>query len=100
MSAITESANGKECEIRFPGYPHLAETVVHCHYSIGGVTSGTGFKSHDLLGARGCYDCHRIIDHRDLTADERSLDREYVKQRFQEGVLRTIVRLIKEGVVE
>lgn len=103
MSAITESANGKACEIRIPGYPHLPETVVHCHYPIGGVTSGTGFKSHDLLGARGCYDCHRIVDRRDLTAEERELIEQsgpWVKDRFREGIVRTIAKLIKEGVIE
>lgn len=100
MSAITESAKGKDCEIRLPGYPHLRETVVHCHYPMGGVTSGTASKSHDLLGARGCYDCHRIVDNRDLTAEERALDRDWVRDRFREGVVRTLARLIKEGVVQ
>lgn len=99
MSSITESANGKECEVRFHGYPHLRETVVHCHYPIGGVTSGTAFKSHDLLGARACFDCHRILDNRDLTAEERALDREWVRNRFHEGIVRTQARLIKEGII-
>ena len=100
MSQITKSANGKDCLIQIPGYPHLRETVVHCHFPISGVTSGTGHKSHDLLGARGCYDCHRIVDHRDLTSAERELDREWVKERFREGVVRTIAELIREGVVQ
>jgi hypothetical protein len=100
VSQITKSASGKDCLIQIPGYPHLQETVVHCHFPIGGVSSGTGYKSHDLLGARGCYDCHRIVDYRDLTAEERQLDREWVKERFREGVVRTIAELIREGVVQ
>lgn len=100
MSTITDSANGKDCEIRLPGYPHLRETVVHCHMSFGGLTSGTATKSHDLLGARGCSDCHRIVDNRDLTAEEHALNREWVKDRFREGIVRTIARLIKEGIIE
>lgn len=99
-TAITKSARGKDCEIRIPGYPHLRETVVHCHLSAGGVSSGMGLKSHDLLGARGCYDCHRVVDNRDLTAEERELDREWVRDRFHEGIVRTLRLLIKEGVVE
>lgn len=100
MSTITDSANGKDCEIRIPGYPHLRETVVHCHYPMAGVSSGTALKSHDLLGARGCFDCHRLVDFRDLTAEERQLDREWVKDRFREGVIRTQAKLIKEGLIE
>jgi hypothetical protein len=61
---------------------------------------GTGLKPHDLLGARGCYDCHRLVDSRDLTAEERELDREWLGDRFNEGVVRTIARLIKEGIVQ
>jgi hypothetical protein len=100
MSAITESARGQACEIRIPGYPHSPDTVVHCHYSMNGVTSGKGLKSHDLLGARGCYDCHRIVDRRDLTAEERALDREMVLAMFHEGIVRTLAKLVKEGIVE
>lgn len=99
MSTITDSANGKDCEIRFPGYPHLRETVSHCHYRTG-LTGGTGLKPHDLLGARACYDCHRIIDNRDLTAEERELDREWVDQMFHRGIVRTLAKLVKEGVIE
>jgi hypothetical protein len=100
MSAITDSAKGRDCEIRIPGYPHSRDTVVHCHYPMGGVTSGIASKSHDLLGARGCYDCHRIVDGRDLTAEERALDGEWIKDRFREGIVRTIAKLIKEGLVQ
>jgi hypothetical protein len=96
---ITKSARGKDCEVLFPGYQHRRDTVVHCHYPIGGVTSGMGFKSHDLLGARACYDCHRILDNRDLTAEEREIDRDWVKDRFRLGIVRTIAQLVKEGLV-
>lgn len=100
MSKITDSAKGKDCLILLPGYPHMPETVVHCHYPMAGITSGTGYKSADLLGARGCYDCHRVVDNRDLTADERTIPREWVKERFREGVIRTIGQLIREGVLK
>lgn len=96
MSAITESANGKACEIRIPGYPHNPETTVHCHLRM---LSGISIKPNDLLGARGCSDCHRLVDYRDLTAEERAMDRDWIRDRFHEGVVRTIAKLIKEGLV-
>lgn len=101
MSKITESARGKSCAARFVGpYSHDPETVVHCHYRISGVSSGTGMKPHDMFGARLCYDCHRIADQRDLTALERHLyTREYTQGEFAKAVLLTQAQLINEGLL-
>lgn len=100
MSKITESARGKSCSIRVDGpYPHNPDTVVHCHYPIGGLLSGTAQKSDDRFGARACYDCHRIIDGRDLTAPERKLNRDLVRGLFAQGVILTQAHLVKEGLL-
>lgn len=82
--------------IRLPGYPHNSETTVLCHWRSAGITGGAQ-KAPDVLGAWGCYDCHRVTEGAQLTAEERELDRAWLKQMFMEGVLRTQYALVRMG---
>jgi len=63
------------------------------------MTSGRGYKPNDMFGARLCYDCHRIVDGRDLTAEERKLDRAVVRGVFAIAVLFTQAQLMKDNLL-
>lgn len=93
---LREYARGQECKIMLPGYAHDPSTTVLCHWRAAGVTGGAQ-KAPDILAAWGCFDCHRVTEGAQLTAEERELDREWVKAMFLEGVLRTQYALVKQG---
>jgi hypothetical protein len=54
-----------------------------------------GLKPHDLLGAWACSSCHDEIDRRTW-----NLDSDITARAHLEGVLRTLVVLIKEGKIK
>ena len=93
MSKITQSAKGKDCQIRIPsvcnGDP---STVVHCHLNGGGM----GMKHHDIHGARGCSSCHDAVDGRKKTFYTRN----ELKLMHLEGVVRTQQQLLDEGLIK
>jgi hypothetical protein len=92
MSRITDSARGRDCEIRLPMICAPGpdnETVVFCHFRLQGV-SGIGYKTESPIGAFGCYACHSVVD--------RSKDPE-VQLAFAHACMRTINILWKEGVI-
>lgn len=99
MTDLRKYAKGKPCQIRIPGYMHNPETTVLCHFRQAGLTGGAQ-KAPDILGAHGCYDCHRITEGAQLTAEEKAMDRDQVKLIFLEGVMRTQYALVKEGVIK
>lgn len=94
MSAITDYARGKPCFIMLPGYPHLPETTVYCHLRMAGIT-GTGLKSSDLHGAFGCYDCHRVTEGDQLTAEEKLIDREWLDLVFLQAIIKTQAYILR-----
>ena len=53
-------------------------------------------KSPDLVAAWGCVNCHDACDRRRYT----DLDFDYVRLLHLEGMVRTIAKLIEEGVVK
>ena len=93
MSKFRKSAQGRECQIRLPGYClRNTETTVLAHLSGGGM----GRKQPDIFGAYSCFACHNIVDGRhksDLSVDERRLA-------HLEGVIRTQKILLDEGLIE
>ena len=91
-------ARGKPCKIMLPGYTHDPMTTVLCHMRLAGVT-GAGLKAPDPLGAWGCFDCHRVTEGAQLTAEEKELDRDWVELMFLHGVMRTQYALIKDDVL-
>jgi hypothetical protein len=89
---LRESARGRECQIRLPGIcNHNPETTVLCHLNGG----GAGTKHSDLHAAFGCSGCHDEVDGR-----TRRHAREQVKLWFLEGVIRTQIIWLDEGLVE
>jgi len=90
---ITRSAKNKDCLIRIPGHCNFDEsTTVHCHKNGGGMS----MKSNDILGARGCSGCHGVVD----GAIKTEFSRDEVLIMLYEGIFRTQLQLIDEGLVK
>lgn len=93
MSKITDSARGRECQIRIAGVcNHNPETVVLCHLPGGGM----GMKRHDFMAAYGCAACHDAVDGRVKTDEPTWLIRLW----FYEAVFRTQQILLDEGLIK
>lgn len=92
-----QSARGKDCQIRIPGYCESTnETVVLCHYRM--KNDGGSLKPDDSRAAYGCRTCHDIVDGRMEIPEE---DFSYVEIRLMhaEGVFRTQEILAMEGLL-
>lgn len=99
MSAITRSAKGEDCQIRIPGVCNFdPATTVWCHGNGSAAGKGIGGRSHDLLGAYGCSSCHAVYDR--LVPLPEGLTRVEVKLYFLEGHWRSLLMLIKKGLVK
>lgn len=91
MSKLTESARGRECQIRIPGICNRDEsTTVLCH--LGG--AGMGLKHDDRHAAFGCSACHDEVDRR-----TRKIPYEMAKLYLLEAIIRTQAIWIKEGLM-
>lgn len=91
MTDFRKEARGRDCQVRLEGVCNFnPETTVLAHYRLAG-TCGMGIKPPDLLGAWACSSCHDEIDRR-----TRTVDAETAALAHLEGVLRTLVELIKE----
>lgn len=96
MSKIRDSANGMPCQIRIPGVcNHDPRTTVWCHANGSAAGKGIGMKSHDLLGAYGCSNCHDVVDRRKPC----ELPRAEIELAFHEGHQRSLVLLIERGII-
>jgi hypothetical protein len=96
VSKIRESARGEDCQIRLPGHcNHNRETTVWAHGNGSAAGKGIGMKSDDLLGSYACSDCHDVYDRRAPTA----MPRVEVELAFWEGHARSLILLIKKGVI-
>ena len=97
MSKLTETARGRECQIRYISVcNHDNATTVWAHYNGLAGGKGVGKKSADLLGAWACSACHDRYDRRSTGSGfERS--REEIELSFWQGHARTIAQLDKEG---
>lgn len=98
MSAIRKSAEGMPCQIRLPGIcNHDPATTVWCHGNGSAAGKGIGMKSHDLLGAYGCSNCHDIYDRRAPAPEV--MAREAIELAFHEGHQRSLLILIERGII-
>ncbi len=92
---IRQSANGKDCLVRFPGIcNHNPETTVAAHIRIAGLC-GVGQKPSDLLTVRACSACHDEMDGRTQIL--------CIANRIQyvaEAHCRTLVEYEREGLVK
>jgi hypothetical protein len=97
MSKITQSANGVFCQVRLQGIcNHDYRTTVWAHANGSAAGKGIGMKSHDLLGAYACSNCHDVYDRR-VPCD--SIPREHVELSFWEGHARSLTLLIERGII-
>ena len=60
QSKITKSARGEQCSLRVSEQCRDDETVVYCHLQSN--YRGMAYKSPDLFGVYGCYQCHQMLD--------------------------------------
>jgi len=98
MSKITEFARGQECQIRIPGMCCRDNaTTVWCHGNGSAAGKGIGMKSHDALGAIGCYVCHGVVD--GSIPRTNGLTRDDVRLAFWEGHARSLRMLIEANLV-
>ena len=97
MSKITNSAKGKECDIRIPfACRGDTETTVHCHLPDGTGTGHMAGKSKDIHGVRGCANCHDILDGR---RKSKYFDRDQILLMAYQGQQRTLRALVREGFI-
>ena len=89
---ITQSANGQECQVRYPGICNFNnETTVYAHMN----GSGMGTKHADIFGAYCCSSCHDIADGR-AGGSFTPLEAEVY---FYEGIFRTQQILLNKGLI-
>jgi len=94
QTKLTQAARGRKCQVRIPGVCNgNPETTVLAHYRMAG-TCGVGIKPNDLQGAWACSACHDACDGR-----RSDIGHSEVRQYHAEGVMRTQVVLLREGLV-
>ncbi|HHU2080749.1 TPA: DUF1364 domain-containing protein [Escherichia coli] len=87
MADLRKAARGRECQVRIPGVCNgNPETSVLAHIRLAGLC-GTGIKPPDLIAT--------IIDRR-----THFVDAGYAKECALEGMARTQVIWLKEGVIK
>lgn len=92
QTKLTKSAHGQECQVRLPGICNWnPATVVLTHLN----GAGMGIKHSDIHGAYACSDCHAAIDGRVKT----DFSREWLKLCHLEGVIRTQIMMLKQGLI-
>lgn len=93
MSALTDYAKGKPCQIRIPGVCSFQdEQTVACHVPLAG-HRGTGYKMGDWFIAFGCFNCHDAVDRRRYT----HLEAGYVRALHLEGMIRTQAYILEHA---
>ena len=95
MADLRKAARGRECQVRIPGVCNgNPETSVLAHIRLAGLCC-TGIKPPDLIATIACSACHDEIDRR-----THFVDAGYAKECALEGMARTQVIWLKEGVIE
>ncbi|MBS0857254.1 MULTISPECIES: DUF1364 domain-containing protein [unclassified Tatumella] len=88
------AARGRDCQVRISGVcSHNPETTVLAHIRLAGLC-GTGIKPPDLIATIACQQCHDEIDRR-----THLVDAEYAKECALEGMARTQVIWLREGLI-
>ena len=93
MSKLRKSARGRECQIRIPGYCNRDDSTVVLAHKNGG---GMGMKTPDLIASFACSDCHDLVDGRKRAHNYSS---SAIREMFYDGIFRTQMIWIKEGMV-
>lgn len=98
---VLRLARGKPCMFQFPGVCNgNSETTVPAHLPMKGIR-GTGQKAPPLCVGYACFDCHRFIDARDLTAQESRLRKHMIGngewfETLYAGLMRTLAEVWRE----
>jgi hypothetical protein len=88
MAALRKEAQGRDCQIRYPGVCNFnSQTTVLAHFRLIGI-SGMGIKPPDWCGSWACSACHALVD---------SCKDDDIQVAFAHGVLRTLSVLFDEG---
>lgn len=96
MTNLRKAAAFRTCQVRMPGIcNHREDDCVLAHLQTPAGVRGMGQKAPDLLGAWACSECHNEYDRR-----TRRVDVNDARMWFYEGVIRTQLQLINEGVVK
>lgn len=98
MSAITKSANGEVCQVRYTGIcTYDAATTIWSHCRHGAAGRGKGIKALDLAGAYCCTACDAAYDQmqgaKHMTRQELDLD-------WFMGHVRSLVLLQQKGLIK
>ena len=89
---LRDSARGRQCQIRIPGYCSFdTSKTVLCHGNDGG-----GTKTSDLWSAFGCFECHEIVDFRHRISE---FSRDQIKLMHHDGIERTQKIWLDEGFI-
>ncbi len=89
---ITQSANGQECQVRYPGVCNFNdETTIYAHLN----GAGMGTKHADIFGAYCCSNCHDLIDGKRVSPFP-PIETHYY---FHEGIFRTQQILLNKGLI-
>lgn len=98
MSAITKSANGEVCQVRYTGictYDPATTIWSHCRHGAAG--RGKAIKALDLAGAYACTACDAAYDQmqgaKHMTRQELDLD-------WFMGHVRSLVLLQQKGLIK
>jgi hypothetical protein len=99
MSKITESARGRECTVRIIDICTFdpASTIWSHYRGIAG-GKGMGIKSTDLAGAFACTACDAVYDGQ--RQRPRGMTKEDVELDWMRGHIRSLVKLVEEGLVK
>ena len=93
MSKLRKYAKGQPCQVMLPVCISGGEneTTVLAHLP----SFGWATKSPDLLAAHCCFQCHQHLD----GAVSHDFDSQWLKDKFNEGVIRTIRKLYADDVI-
>ena len=90
---LRQSAKDQECTLNIAGVcTYNNDETVLCHFNILG-DKGMGTKSSDLCGAWGCSQCHHHMD-------ANVMNKEQWLYYAYRGTMRTIHKLVEEGLIE
>ena len=94
MSKLRKYAKGQPCQVMLPNVCLTGgenETTILAHLP----SFGMGTKSPDLLAAHCCFQCHQHLD----GAVVHNFDPLWLRDKFNEGVIRTIRKLYADKVI-
>jgi hypothetical protein len=97
MSKITESARGKQCQLRLEGcLSPNTETTVFAHLNGAGMAMKQRINNFDF-GFYSCANCHDLYDGRISLAPP--IEKEWLELQVLRAVIKTQMIMAKNGVI-